>query len=253
MKRYYLLFISILIYSSCAWAYHPAFVGVIGRQGASAGGDSCTGNLLYSHHAENNDSATTSANGTQGCAATGFTAGWSKVGSTTYDNTSGYYGDGAYSLKTDAYNEKASVSTTVNLTEKGSISMWFRGDGAHDGYPFEIKVGASNFILATFYYSTNIIRLSVSDGSLKYKNSTATLPATGGWVQVGWDASTDLMQVRICDDAACSGESWETKTDTSFVGIGTMPATIAINGKDGSTAYGWVDNVKIYSSSDCTQ
>lgn len=236
----------------CAWPCHAL---ITGYSRVIASGDSCTGNLLYSHHAENSDDATTSANGTQGCSASETYKSWVKT-SAVYDNTSGYYGDGAYSLKSNGYNHRATLTTTgwMDIASKGSVSMWYRGNGGNDSTLVDIYIDATHYITASYYFSTGVIRLAYRDGTAApYVNSAVTLPTTGGWLQVGWDASTDLLQVRTCGDEACSGESWTTKTDTSFVSIGTMPSTITVNGKSGASNYGWGDNVKIFSSSNCTQ
>jgi len=220
----------------------------------AAGGDSCTGNLLYSHHAENNDDATTSANGTQGCSASETYKSWVKT-SAVYDNTAGYFGDGAYSIKFNGYGHKAVITTTgwMDLTAIGSISMWFRSNGANDTYLFQIYIDTTHYVNATYAQGTQKIQTLVRDGTnIASITSTATVPSGGGWLQFGWDAATDLVQVRICDDAACSGESWETSTGTAFVDIGTMPASLRIVSNDDGSGYGWIDNVKIYSSSNCT-
>ncbi len=211
-----------------------------------AGGDICAGSLFYSHHCENNDDATAGG----GCSQSSTYKSWTKTGA-TYDATAGNFYDGAYSLKMNGYGHRAIINNTGNwldLSATGSISMWYKPT-ANDTYVFGGWIDATHYIACLYLNATNTIRISVNDGggAINY-NGTQTLNAAGSMLYFGWDAATDLLQVKV--DAG----AWQTKTDVAWVDIGTFTSYSVGNAytTDWSSTYGNIDVVKIYNTKDCT-
>lgn len=218
---------------------------------AAPSGDSCTGNLLYSHHAENNDDATTSASGTQGCSASATYKSWALAGA-DYDSTAGNFSDGAYSLRGNGYNDQATITNTgnwANVTAKGCVSMWYKPDGSNNSTVFEFLIDANNFIKAYYDNTADTISITHMGGSSSNtKTSTATFTA-GTVIKMGWDASlgdgSEVLQVKV------GANAWET---TSTYTLGTMSgnfAALLIGVWDGNF-YGNIDQLQIYTSADCT-
>lgn len=241
---------SVSTINSVATASIATVCGKNYTDGDGGGGDSCTGNLKYSHHAENNDDATTSANGTQGCSASATYKSWTK-NNATYTSTSGQYYDGSYGLSASGWAYYAYITTTgwLDITEKGSIEMWYEHDSTpHTSYLFEIYIDDNHYIWLKFN-TDGTFTLGAKDGTNTIsKTTTGTLTAGGDIVKAGWDFSqaggSDIMRIKIGSSA------WEETTNYTITDIGTMPAALFIGGYTIST-YGYYDRVKVWTSANC--
>jgi hypothetical protein len=226
-------------------------MAVIAKKNTTApSGDSCTGNLLYSHHAENNDDATTSANSTQGCSASATYKSWTK-NNATYTNTAGQFSDGAYGLTAGGWAYYTGITTTswMDLSEKGCVEMWYEHDATpHTSYLFEIYIDETHYIACQFNADGTITLKSKDGTNTLSKTTTGTLAAGGSLVKAGWDFSqadsSDILRVKI------DGAAWEEVTNLTGVDIGTMPTPLYIFGYTISS-YGYIDKVKIWSSANC--
>jgi len=111
---------------------------------------------------------------------------------------------------------KIAVTTPASFT--GTSMFW------------EIYYDADNNIIG--YFNANTIRLrhrGQGEVALLYA-STATLSvATTYYIWFTWkDTATDTMCIKICDDSACSGESWECGARDIFDFAADHPTDISI-------------------------
>jgi len=214
-----------------------------------ATGDSCTGNLLVSGHSENNDDVTTSANGTQGCAANAANNSVTKS-NVTYTSTAGQFYDGSYGLSASGWAHYVVVGTTgYDLTAKGCVEMWYEHDSTpHTSFLAELYVDGTHGI--QFQWNVDgTLTIKSQDGTNNLSlTSTDTTAAGGSVVKAGWDFSqaggSDILRVKV------GANAWKEATNLTGVDVGAMPAGFTLFGVSISS-YGYIDGWKIWASANC--
>lgn len=234
MKR--LFFIPIVLFASVAWG-NPGCMMMSGSAGGVAC-DDCSGTLAYSHHAENNDDATTSANGTCGCSDSVTYKSWDlTTGATSaeYSTTQKY--DGLYSVYIDAVGDEVSVTETdwLDLTEVGTWSAWVYATPNDDNL-FYIGIDATHYVRVRYNTPENFFSMQINDGDgQESATTTATItPNTWGLIEVSWDLSIGAGSNKL--KARINGGSWEGSStlQTTDIGISNNAEYNIIGGNNNS-------------------
>ena len=251
MKRWIWL---LLFFASTSFAAGPE-IFLASHPASAPAGDSCTGNLLFSFHAENNDDATTSANGTQGCSASGtyksVTLGANAAYSTDYKN------DGSYSVKIDSsaagtYVTLPNTGNWLGMHDKGSILMWIRPIVlTYNTQLFNLSVDATHVVYG-YIQTDSTIRVRIRSGSNdEWWTSTDNVSASGSSVCMGWDMTlgspNNYVKIKVGANAATQ------HAYADFVSIGSAPSTYTILGTTNNDVHAYFDTIKLFKSTDCSQ
>ena len=250
--KYLKLIIAVFVLFAASPSYGFMHFALGGMSFAPSGTcDDCSGSLAYSHHAENNDDATTETNGTCGCSDSDTYKSWDlTTGTTNATYSSTYKNDGLYSVLLDGTDDSVVVTETdwLDITSIGTWEGYVRLDAGSDGWVFYFDAGATWFRADA--ETGNNIKITINDGTFKTLiTTTATLTDdTFTYVRICWDFSdtgggADIIRVKI------GAQTEETVTNLTVSPFATPnDVTYYVMGGAAGSMLGYIDSVKLYES-----
>lgn len=149
----------------------------------------------------------------------------------------------------DSYIEFA-ASDLITLT-KGEVHIDIHAK-ASTGYTyiFEAYYDANNFIAIAHRDASDVRATHMGNGVRVDKSSGSCVDHDWCAIEVRWDVAAgtgDGLQIRVCGDGACNGESWVTETDPQDVtAYSTDVDKMYLGGDTTITDEIEIDNVTVY-------
>jgi hypothetical protein len=240
-----IILLLILIPALCmSGTLQNAHRSVIAKKNASApAGDSCTGDLLFSWHAENVDLASET-----GCSVGDTTA--TALSDVSLSTTQKH--DGTYSIKptsTSDYYEFAVSTEDIVKSDAGRITGWvYNPAGAGTNYIAFVRGDGNNTIL--IWYTTNTIRVSYKGNSTGQELAGPTNSITDdAWTyfEASWSVtavSSHYLRLGTSSDGA-TPTNW-TYHDTAITDMAVTPTSVRFGETQGEAFDHYIDTIKIY-------
>lgn len=100
---------------------------------------------------------------------------------------------------------------------EGSMSFWFFPDITGDNSTlFEAFVTSNtDEFSATLFGGSNqiVVNHEGQNSRVSLTLTTVLSDDVAYWVEIEWSAASNILRGRVCDDADCTGESWENDVD----------------------------------------
>jgi len=239
MKKYPFLLALLLIPWLCfAGSIQRMQSQVLGMYAAAGGAscDDCSGNLIYSHHCENNDDAT--AGTPCGCSDSVDYKSWTKTNA-VYSDVQKH--DGTYSIYTNGDNHNVALNNTGDWLDIEITGCW-------KGYVW-IHTDSNTRL---FTLGTTIVgyRLAADDkvylayGSEQLISSNTMTAGEFVYIECAWDASQSAGsdKLKIIVGATTTEQTNRTLTNQA------ASATNYIIGGSWQTSYGYFDQIELWST-----
>jgi len=239
MRLKYIVLIALSVCLLSGMAFADCTVVIASKTGGGAACDDCSGNLLYSHHCENNDDATAGTPPLCGCSDSATYKSWIK---TTAAYSDVQKNDGTYSILCNSADGcKASIDNTGNWLGIEITGCW-------KGYVYltsdvnQILAYLGSTITVEFVAATDVIKLTYGG---EYLASVVTISQnTWTYVECAWDASqsagSDKLKVVV-------GATTAENTTKSLTNQAALTPSHIIGSSSGAK-YFYMDQVQLWSS-----
>lgn len=255
MKKLLSLIVAVILIPLSVHAWNTAIIG--GGIPVAGGGDSCTGNLIYSIHFEGTDDADRcdATTGTPtGCSSSNTNDSITLLSACPIDSDGSDVADGSGSINPQGYGDGATFTTTDDLSEVGSISFWFKPTGSNSTMLFQFRIDSTHYVQGYYYESgtSDYLRITANDGTTpSYENSSTSDFSGGKWIQFGWDLVNGDIRCRHGSSEGTGTWTEDLATATRDIGAwGSVTARLV--GQHDSNGYGWFDAIKVYKTENCT-
>lgn len=176
-----------------------------------------------------------------------LTAPWHGIeNSVAYDNNSGYYQEGAYSVFFDGSTSYVSVGTGQTLPAEFTITMWIMpGSNASDAMLFSNQGGSANAPGFSLYLSASAtIGVQMGNGSTSGTSTDGTTLTSSVWHHVALTKASDgTMRLYVNKS---NGNSADYLDGISLASIYNGPFYLGSYLTSGGKYAGYIDDFRIY-------